>query len=151
MIDFRFVLNFNYMYRFCLEIFGLNSLYFFTQNLGPKLYILVLETVNVNEIRKIKLTKIISGAQFNWSVFAFIFVVIYVFIYFILKLNKLMVGSVDLRVPPSQGIEYYKALMARNVPAKLAVFKDDNHPLDKPQTTMDCIILTLLWYEKYLS
>ena len=30
----------------------------------------------------------------------------------------LMIGNVDLRVPPSQGVEYYKALLARNVPAK---------------------------------
>ena len=30
-------------------------------------------------------------------------------------------------------------------------FKDDSHPLDKPQTTMDCVLLKLLWYEKYLD
>jgi acylaminoacyl-peptidase len=30
----------------------------------------------------------------------------------------LMIGQVDLRVPPSQGVEFYKALLARNVPTK---------------------------------
>jgi acylaminoacyl-peptidase len=30
----------------------------------------------------------------------------------------LMIGNVDLRVPPSQGVEYHKALLARNVPSK---------------------------------
>ena len=63
----------------------------------------------------------------------------------------LMIGSVDLRVPPSQGMEYYKALIARKVPAKALIYKEDNHPLDKPQTLADCIVSTILWYEKYLN
>lgn len=63
----------------------------------------------------------------------------------------LMIGSVDLRVPPSQGMEFYKALIARNVPAKALIYKEDNHPLDKPQTLADCIVSTILWYEKYLN
>jgi hypothetical protein len=29
-----------------------------------------------------------------------------------------MIGSVDLRVPPSQGLQYYKHLISRNVEAK---------------------------------
>ena len=29
-----------------------------------------------------------------------------------------MIGNVDLRVPPSQGIQFYKALLARNVETK---------------------------------
>ena len=61
----------------------------------------------------------------------------------------LMIGSVDLRVPPSQGMEYYKALISRNVPAKALIYKEDCHPLDKPQTLADCIVGTILWYEKY--
>lgn len=63
----------------------------------------------------------------------------------------LMIGSVDLRVPPSQGMEYYKALVARNVPTKALIYKEDNHPLDKPQTLADCIVSTILWYEKYIN
>ncbi|RNA06385.1 acylamino-acid-releasing enzyme-like [Brachionus plicatilis] len=61
----------------------------------------------------------------------------------------LMMGNVDLRVPCSQSIEFYKALKSRNVPVELLSFKEDNHPLEKPQTTADCIVHTLLWYEKY--
>jgi len=63
----------------------------------------------------------------------------------------LMIGSVDLRVPPSQGMEYYKALVSRNVPTKALIYKDDCHPLDKPQTLADCIIATILWYQKYCN
>ena len=29
-----------------------------------------------------------------------------------------MIGNADLRVPPSQGIQFYKALLARNIPTK---------------------------------
>ncbi|CAF0768632.1 unnamed protein product [Brachionus calyciflorus] len=63
----------------------------------------------------------------------------------------LMMGNVDLRVPCTQSIEYYKALKSRNVPVKLLSYKEDNHPLEKPHTTADCIIHTLLWYEKYID
>lgn len=63
----------------------------------------------------------------------------------------LMIGCADLRVPPSQGMEYYKALVARNVPTKALIFKEDNHPLDIPQTLADCIVSTVLWYEKYIN
>lgn len=30
----------------------------------------------------------------------------------------IMIGNVDLRVPPSQGLQYYKNLIARNATAK---------------------------------
>jgi acylaminoacyl-peptidase len=62
-----------------------------------------------------------------------------------------LIGSVDLRVPPTQGLQFYKALLARNIPTKLVDFKSDCHSLDKPQTAFDSIVLTLLWYEKYLN
>jgi acylaminoacyl-peptidase len=62
----------------------------------------------------------------------------------------LLVGNIDLRVPASQSKEYYKGLIARGKTARLVVYKDDNHPLSKPQTTADCIINAVLWYEKYL-
>ena len=29
-----------------------------------------------------------------------------------------LIGLADLRVPPSQGLEYHKALLARNIPTK---------------------------------
>ena len=62
----------------------------------------------------------------------------------------ILLGSVDLRVPASQGKEYYKALISRNKSARLVIYKDDNHPLSKPQTTADCIVNAILWFEKYL-
>ena len=34
----------------------------------------------------------------------------------------LMIGNVDLRVPPTQGKQYYKALITRNVPAKYLTY-----------------------------
>jgi len=63
----------------------------------------------------------------------------------------LMVGGSDLRVPPGQSIEYYKALTARNRIVKMLFYKDDNHTLGRTQTTADCIVSTVLWYEKYLQ
>ena len=61
----------------------------------------------------------------------------------------IMIGSVDLRVPALQGKEFYKGLISRGKTARLLVYKEDNHPLSKPQTTADCIVNTILWFEKY--
>jgi acylaminoacyl-peptidase len=30
----------------------------------------------------------------------------------------LMIGNIDLRVPPTQGLEFHKALISRNIPSK---------------------------------
>ena len=62
----------------------------------------------------------------------------------------IMIGALDLRVPPTQGKEYYKGLITRDKKARLIVYKEDCHPLSKPQTTADCIINAILWFEKYL-
>merc|ERR1719193_629016 len=39
----------------------------------------------------------------------------------------IMIGLKDLRVPPTQGIQFFKALKARGVPVDLKAFPEDNH------------------------
>jgi acylaminoacyl-peptidase len=47
-------------------------------------------------------------------------------------------GKADLRVPPSQGLEWYHALRSKgNVPTRLLVYPDDNHSLSQVTTEVD--------------
>jgi acylaminoacyl-peptidase len=62
-----------------------------------------------------------------------------------------LVGSVDLRVPPSQSIEFYKGLLAREKTTRMCLHKEDNHSLNRVQTNADAMINSMLWYEKYLD
>ncbi|BES97341.1 acylpeptide hydrolase [Nesidiocoris tenuis] len=57
----------------------------------------------------------------------------------------LLIGKNDLRVPPSQGINYYYALKARSVPTKLLLY-EDNHGLRETPHTVDFAINTILWF-----
>jgi acylaminoacyl-peptidase len=38
-------------------------------------------------------------------------------------------GLKDLRVPPSQGLEWYHTLRARRVPTKLLTYEEDDHAI----------------------
>jgi len=62
----------------------------------------------------------------------------------------LMVGKNDLRVPPSQGYEYYNALKARGKDVRMSVF-DDNHPLAKPEVDSNVMITAALFYKEILD
>jgi len=59
-------------------------------------------------------------------------------------------GMKDRRVPPSQGIEYYHALRAKNVPTKLLVYEDCDHAIDLVVSEADFWINTKQWFDKYL-
>ena len=63
----------------------------------------------------------------------------------------LLLGGKDRRVPCSQGIEYYHALVARNVPAKMLYFPDDVHALDKPCSEAEQWVATAEFLSSYLS
>ena len=63
----------------------------------------------------------------------------------------LLLGGKDRRVPCSQGIEYYHALAARKVPAKMLFFPEDVHALDKPCTEAEQWIATAEFLSSYLS
>ena len=59
------------------------------------------------------------------------------------------VGSLNLRVPSSQSIQFYKGLLARGKTTRLCLYKNDNHSLSTPRSTADTLINSVLWFEKY--
>ena len=59
-------------------------------------------------------------------------------------------GKVDLRVPFSQGLEWYHSLKSNGVPTKLLVYPKDNHALDRDTTEADHWIHIRQWFDEYL-
>jgi acylaminoacyl-peptidase len=57
----------------------------------------------------------------------------------------LFVGAKDLRVPPSQSVEYLHALRARRdaPPVSAFLYPNDSHPLRSPATNDDNVLLIL--------
>ena len=53
-------------------------------------------------------------------------------------------GALDYRVPDSQALQYYNTLKAKNVPARLLYFPDENHWVLKPQNSR-------LWYREFFD
>ncbi|XP_069793039.1 acylamino-acid-releasing enzyme isoform X2 [Narcine bancroftii] len=62
----------------------------------------------------------------------------------------LMLGEKDKRVPPAQGLEFYRALKARGVPVRLLWYPDNNHSLSKVDAEADGFMNITLWFIKYL-
>lgn len=59
-------------------------------------------------------------------------------------------GMKDKRVPPSQGIEYYHSLRARNVPTKLLMYEDCDHAIDGAASEADFWINVKRWFDEHL-
>ncbi len=53
-------------------------------------------------------------------------------------------GELDYRVPAAQGLQYFNSLKAKDVPARLVYFPDENHWILKPQNSR-------LWYREFLA
>jgi len=53
-------------------------------------------------------------------------------------------GELDYRVPATQALQYYNTLRAREIPARLVYFPDENHWILKPQNSR-------LWYREFFS
>ena len=53
-------------------------------------------------------------------------------------------GELDYRVPATQGLQYYNTLKAKDVPARLVYFPDENHWILKPQNSR-------LWYREFFD
>jgi dipeptidyl aminopeptidase/acylaminoacyl peptidase len=53
-------------------------------------------------------------------------------------------GELDYRVPATQALEYYDVLKAKEVPARLVYFPDENHWILKPQNSR-------LWYREFFA
>uniref|UniRef100_A0A1J3FLE9 acylaminoacyl-peptidase n=1 Tax=Noccaea caerulescens TaxID=107243 RepID=A0A1J3FLE9_NOCCA len=60
-----------------------------------------------------------------------------------------LLGTQDLRVPISNGIQYVRALKEKGVEVKVLVFPNDNHPLDRPQTDYESFLNIVVWFNKY--
>jgi len=60
-------------------------------------------------------------------------------------------GARDLRVPPSQGVEWHYALKARGVPTRLLIYPDDSHPIDRPASEADHWCNVVLWINAHLA
>jgi len=64
----------------------------------------------------------------------------------------LTLGASDRRVPPGQGIDYYRALQARRVTSRLLLYPDSQHALDdKVSLAADCILNVGVWYLTHLG
>ena len=55
-----------------------------------------------------------------------------------------MHGELDYRVPATQALQYYDSLKAKDVPARLVYFPDENHWILKPQNSR-------LWYGEFFA
>ncbi|NXB81421.1 ACPH enzyme, partial [Donacobius atricapilla] len=63
----------------------------------------------------------------------------------------LMLGEDDRRVPPKQGLEYYRALKARGVPTRLLWYPGNNHALAGIEAEADGFMNMALWLLKHLQ
>uniref|UniRef100_A0AAQ5YN18 acylaminoacyl-peptidase n=1 Tax=Amphiprion ocellaris TaxID=80972 RepID=A0AAQ5YN18_AMPOC len=63
----------------------------------------------------------------------------------------LTLGEDDKRVPNKQGIEYYRALKAKNVPVRLLWYPGNNHSLSKVDAESDGFMNIALWIIQHLS
>jgi len=60
-------------------------------------------------------------------------------------------GEADVRVPISQGYEFYNALKAQNVPVRMIVLPRQPHGPNEPKMQMAAMQSNLDWFEKYLG
>ena len=61
----------------------------------------------------------------------------------------MLIGKQDRRVPASQGVEFYHALQNRGVPAKMLIFPEDVHAIDRPLSEAEQWIAIADWIAKY--
>lgn len=60
-------------------------------------------------------------------------------------------GEADIRVPISQGYEFYNALKSQNVPTRMIVFPRQPHGLQEPKMQIAAMQSNLEWFEKYIG
>ncbi|XP_064488040.1 acylamino-acid-releasing enzyme-like isoform X1 [Ornithodoros turicata] len=64
--------------------------------------------------------------------------------------SMFLLGAKDERVSPSQGMKFYKSLLAQGVTAQLHMY-DSNHSLADVSVEADCFVNTVLWFKKFLN
>lgn len=60
-------------------------------------------------------------------------------------------GDADIRVPISQGYEFYNALKAQGVPTRMLVLPRQPHGPTEPKMQLAAMKANLEWFEKYLK
>jgi dipeptidyl aminopeptidase/acylaminoacyl peptidase len=60
-------------------------------------------------------------------------------------------GEADIRVPISQGYEFYNALKAQGVPTRMLVLPRQPHGPTEPKMQLAAMKANLEWFEKYLG
>jgi dipeptidyl aminopeptidase/acylaminoacyl peptidase len=60
-------------------------------------------------------------------------------------------GDADIRVPISQGLEFYHALKAQGVPTRMLVLPRQPHGPTEPRMQMAAMQANLDWFDKYLG
>lgn len=60
-------------------------------------------------------------------------------------------GEADIRVPISQGYEFYNALKAQGVPTRMIVLPRQPHGPNEPKMQLAAAEANLEWFEKYLG
>ncbi len=60
-------------------------------------------------------------------------------------------GDADVRVPISQGYEFYNALKAQGVPTRMIVLPRQPHGPNEPKMQLAAMQANLDWFEKYLK
>lgn len=59
----------------------------------------------------------------------------------------IMVGSVDLRVPPSQSYQYAHCLKGLGKTVTILKYDDNSHPIAKVNAEADCFVNSVMWFE----
>ena len=60
------------------------------------------------------------------------------------------VGERDIEVPPTQSVEWYKALKSQGVDTSLVIYPDAGHCVTRPDQAADVRARSLTWFNKYL-
>ena len=60
-------------------------------------------------------------------------------------------GAEDVRVPLSQGLEFYRSLRALGVPTEMVIYPGEQHGIGRPSHRMDRLQRTLDWFARYVS
>jgi dipeptidyl aminopeptidase/acylaminoacyl peptidase len=59
-------------------------------------------------------------------------------------------GEADVRVPVSQGYEFYNALKRQSVPTRMVVYPRQPHGLQEPKFILDAMTRNLEWFDRYV-
>jgi dipeptidyl aminopeptidase/acylaminoacyl peptidase len=60
-------------------------------------------------------------------------------------------GEADLRVPVSQGYEFYNALKRQGVTTRMVVYPRQPHGLQEPKFIRDAMMRNLEWFDRYVG